>query len=145
MLIDVTVLATGETKTLIRGGYWPRYADTPGPHGHLLYVTNGTLFGVGFDPERLELLGTPVPLVPDLAAGTSLTTGGGQFACSHTGTLVYLAGRNQDVSYPMVWLEPSGATTPLIAQPSQFFTPRLSPDGKRLVYVNRAGGRSEDM
>ena len=144
-LISVAVLATGETKTLIRGGYWPRYVDTPGPYGHLLYVTNGTLFGVGFDPERLELRGAPVPLLGDFAAGASINTGGGQFTFSHTGTFVYLAGRNEDVSYPMLWLDASGATEPIIAEPGYFSAPRLSPDGKRLAYVNRVGGRSDDV
>jgi serine/threonine-protein kinase len=143
--ISAAVLATGETKTLIRGGYWPRYVDTPGPYGHLLYVSRGTLFGVAFDPERLELRGKPVPLLGDIAAGTGINSGGGQFAFSNTGTLVYLSGKSEDVSYPMLWLDPAGATTPLIAQAAQFSAPRLSPDGSRLAYGSGVGIRGDDL
>ena len=140
--ISAAVLATGETKTLIRGGYWPRYVNTPGRYGHLLYVSRATLFGVAFDPERLELRGKPVPLLGDLAAGTSINSGGGQFAFSNTGALVYLSGKSEDISYPMLWLDPAGATTPLIAQAAQFSAPRLSPDGNRLAYGSGAGTRA---
>jgi serine/threonine-protein kinase len=145
LAIGATVFATGEKKTLIRGGYWPRYVDTPGPYGHLLYVSRGTLFGVAFDPERLELRGMPAPLLEDVAAGTSIETGGGQFAFSHSGTLVYLSGQNEDPSYPVLWLDPQGATAPLIAQPGRFSGPRLSPDGRRLAYVNHTGTRGDDL
>jgi serine/threonine-protein kinase len=145
LVIAVTALETGETKTLIRGGYWPRYLKTGGDTGHLLYVSDGTLFGVRFDPNRLEILGTPVPLLADLAAGSSISAGGGQFAFSDTGTFVYLTGKADQDTYPVLWLDAAGTTMALIAQPGLFVSPRLSPDGKRLVYTTAAGGQSWDV
>ena len=71
--IDVFVFETGETKTLMSGGYWPRYLATSGKTGHLVYMHEGTLFGVAFDPARLEIRGTPTPLLEDVAASRSLT------------------------------------------------------------------------
>ena len=62
------MLETGETKTLISGGYWPRYMPTSGKTGHLVFMREGTLFGVAFDPARLEVRGTPDPLLEDVAA-----------------------------------------------------------------------------
>ena len=134
MVIAAMVFETGETKILIPGGYWPRFIKTADNTGHLLYVHENTLFGVGFDPDRLEIRGTPVPLLGDVAAGTSTEAGGGQFAFSDTGTFVYLSGRPTAVTYPVQWLTAAGVTTPLIAQPGQFDSPRFSSDGKRLAY-----------
>jgi serine/threonine-protein kinase len=49
--IEAVSLKTGQIKILQRGGYFGRYL----PGGHLLYVHQGILFGVDFDPERLSL------------------------------------------------------------------------------------------
>ncbi|MEJ2077948.1 MAG: hypothetical protein P8Z74_08080, partial [Acidobacteriota bacterium] len=135
-------LDTGQTKTLLHGGYWPRYLATSDETGYLVYVHGSTLFGVGFDPRRLELRGTPTPLLDDLGARAD-RFGGGQFAFSHTGTLVYLSGRQGD-SWPLSWLDAAGKTTPLVAQPGTYGAPRLSPDGKRLAYIAQ-GGKGSDV
>jgi hypothetical protein len=135
--IDVLVFETGETKTLLKGGYWPRYLATSGHTGHLLYMHEGTLFGVAFDPAGLEIRGTPRPLLEDVAASASniASQGGGQFAFSETGTFVYLSGTVENAAYPMMWLDTAGVTTPLVAQPGTYGVPRLSPDGTRLAYT----------
>ena len=70
-----------------RGGYYGRYL----PSGHLVYLRQGVLLGVRFDPQRLEVRGTPVPILDDVAANPA--TGGGQFDFSDTGTFVYVAGK----------------------------------------------------
>jgi serine/threonine-protein kinase len=139
--IGVLVLDSGETKTLIHGGYWPRYLATSGETGHLVYMHEGTLFGVAFDPRRLELRGTPAPLLEDVAASASVTAGGGQYAFSETGTFVYLSGRGRTESdwYPMMWMDAAGKTTPLVAQPAIYNAPRVSPDGTKLAYKVPAG------
>ena len=133
--IDALQLATGGKKTVLRGGYWPRYLPTSRDTGHLIYMHEGTLFGVGFDPRRLELLGTPAPLLDDVAASADAVGGGGQFAFSDTGTLVYLSGRAREPSYAIAWLDTAAQITPAVAQPGVYGAPRLSPDGKRLAYI----------
>ena len=138
--ISVVSLDTGETKPLMNGGYWPRYVKTADDAGYLLYVREGTMFGVAFDADRLETRGTPVPLLHDLASSSSVTTGGGQFSFSNTGTLVYLSGRADNDPYPISWLDPSGTTAPLVAQAGPYFAPRVSPDGRRLAYGNTSQG-----
>jgi serine/threonine-protein kinase len=133
--IQVMRFDTGEKKTLLPG-YWPRYMATSGDTGHLVYIHEGSLFGVGFDPRRLELIGTPVSLLDDVAASADISRGGGgQFAFSKTGTLVYLSGRAQNVVYPLLWLDASGKTSSLLEQPGAYRSPRFSPDGKRLAYI----------
>jgi serine/threonine-protein kinase len=134
--IVAMVLKTGETKVVHHGGYYGRYL----PSGHLVYVHEGVLFGVAFDADRLEASGTPVPLVDDLAGTPG--TGGGQFDFSGTtagpGELVYLSGKGSAQSWPVLWLDSSGKTEPLLPTPGAYLTPHLSPEGQRLALVIRS-------
>src|SRR5262245_27360759 len=57
--IEVLDLRTGERRVLIEGGSDARYS----PSGHLIYARAGTLFAVPFDVDRLEVKGTPVPVL----------------------------------------------------------------------------------
>jgi DNA-binding winged helix-turn-helix (wHTH) protein/Tol biopolymer transport system component len=128
--IEVTQLKTGERKSLLHGGYYGRYL----PEGHLLYLHQGVLFAVGFDLTRLELLGTPVPVLDDVAGNPA--RGGGQFDFSGTGTFVYLAGKTAANSWPIVWLDSSGKMESLVTTPGVYGNPRFSPDGQRLAVTN---------
>jgi serine/threonine-protein kinase len=56
--VDVLSLKTGKVKVVERGGYFARYVPTSGRSGTLVYIHQGTLFGVPFNPERLEARGT---------------------------------------------------------------------------------------
>jgi Tol biopolymer transport system component len=141
--IDVIVVETGETKTLVSGGYAPRYLPTSESTGHLVFIRQGTLFGVPFDPKRLEVRGTPAPLLNGVGS-TSLLDGGAQFAFSTNGTFVYLDRATGANAYPISWLNSSGQMAPLIAQPNVYVAPRLSPDGSRLAYT-AAGGKGGDV
>jgi serine/threonine-protein kinase len=146
--IDVVQLATGEKKNLVHGGYWPRYLPTSGKTGHLVYLRDGALYGVGFDPRSLTLLGTPTQLLNDVAADNSVVTTSGQFSFSGNGTFVYLSGKPQDADYPISWLDPSGKVTPVVEQLGPYGSPRISPDGKLLAYTattNRDSGTGSDL
>jgi len=131
--IAVVSLKTGATKIVHRGGYYGRYL----PSGHLVYVRQGALFAVGFDLDRLEVRGTPTVLVEDVAGDAA--SGGGQFDVSRTGTLVYLPGKASQ-GWPVVWLDSSGKTQPLLSTPGIYSNPRLSPDGRRLALVVSSKG-----
>jgi Tol biopolymer transport system component/predicted Ser/Thr protein kinase len=125
--IEVLSLKSGQWKVVQRGGYFGRYV----PSGHLVYVHQGTLFAVGFDLDRLEVRGTPVPVLEDVAA--SAGSGGGQLDVARNGTLVYLSGKSSTASWPVAWMDSIGKTQPLLAAPSLYSSPRFSPDGKRLA------------
>jgi serine/threonine-protein kinase len=128
--IDAVSLKTGQVKVVQRGGYYGRYV----PGGYLLYVHQGALYGVAFDPARLETRGAPVPLLDDLAADT--VNGGGQFDVSRTGTLAYLAGKGTPPTWRAAWLDRSGKPQPLSLPPGQYGAIRLSPDGRKLSFTN---------
>src|ERR1700676_1165720 len=99
------MLKTGEIKILVAGGYFGRYLPTGDAMGHLVYVHDGVLFAVPFDPARLELRGAAVPILEDLAADPN--SGAGQFsfsgAPSGPGTLVYRTGKASAQGWPVWW------------------------------------------
>jgi Tol biopolymer transport system component/predicted Ser/Thr protein kinase len=130
-------LKTGEIKILVRGGYFGRYLPTSGSMGHLVYVHAGTLFGVPFDPARLELRGGAVPILDDPAADPS--SGAGQFSFSRTGSFVYRSGKASAQGWPVLWLDKAAKPQPLIARQGFWEEPRFSPDGQRLVLAQTNG------
>jgi len=106
----------------------------------LLFLRRGTLFAVGFDPERLDVRGTPVALLDGVAqsllGGDSLSlTGAGQFAVSDTGTLAWVPGAA--ATYPegtLVTVDREGRERPLGAPVRPYVTvPRIAPDGRRVA------------
>jgi serine/threonine-protein kinase len=127
--IEIMSLKTGSPKVLARGGYYGRYLPT----GHLVYIRQGVLVGVKFDPEALEVHGAPVPLVEDVAANP--VTGGGQFDFSNTGTLIYASGKSVAQEWQLSWLDSSGTIEPLMPTPGPFAVPRLSPDGRKVAFI----------
>jgi serine/threonine-protein kinase len=131
--IEVASLKTGQVTVLEHGGYYGRYV----PSGHLVYIHQGVLFGVRFDPVRQQVLGAPMPLVDDLAANPAT---GGQFevsgAASWPGTLVYLSGKGSPQTWHVSWLDSSGKTQPLISRPGSYTVPRFSPDGRELAFLD---------
>ena len=133
--IETFSLQTGQIKIIKRGGYFGRYL----PSGYLLYMHQGTLFGVRFDADRLEVRGAPSALLNDVAA--NMATGGGEFDFSATGTFVYSAGRSAAQAWQVGWLDRSGSLKPLLSTPGTYTLPRLSPDGRKLSFV----GEGQDV
>jgi Tol biopolymer transport system component len=140
--ISVASLETGRSTIVRRGGYSGRYVPSPYGTGYLLYVHQGTLFAVRFDPGRLETSGTPAPLLGDVAGNA--TEGSGQFDASLKGSFVYVSGKAaNESSYPIAWMNSSGKTAPLLVKPGGYGAPRFSPDGRRLVFTAPGHGGSD--
>jgi Tol biopolymer transport system component/predicted Ser/Thr protein kinase len=127
--IEAVSLKDGRRKTLVRAASFGRYLATGDRTGHLIYAVNTTLFAVGFDPEKLEVRGSPVPMLEDVS--TDATFLSAQVAASQTGMLVYRNG--QDSLVTVQWLDRNGKTEPLLAKPGIYTRPRFSPDGRRLA------------
>lgn len=128
--IEVMSLGDRRRKTVQRGAAWGRYA----PSGHLVYLNNDTLFAVPFDPDRLEVRGTPTPVLERVAYSTA--SGSAQIDFSRTGTLVYRTGGAGSGLVSVEWLDSSGKTKPLLASPGNYLSPSLSPDGSRLALIS---------
>jgi eukaryotic-like serine/threonine-protein kinase len=124
--VAVQVIATGQRLNLA-GGTQPRYAAS----GHLVYAQGATLVAVPFDPQRLEIKGTPVPVVEGVAYSPTYVSS--QYSISDTGSLVYVSGGSQANLRRMVWVSRNGAEQPLPAPPQGYEYVSLSPDGRRVA------------
>ena len=129
MVLD---LKSGEQKALLLGGGAPEYLDT----GHLVYGTvdersgsaSGKLWAVGFDLDRLAVVGEPVRVSDTLEFDMFV-----DYAVSKTGTLAYLPSRALSRSF--VWVDRTGRETPIDGLPPRpYSTLALSPDGKRAAF-----------
>jgi hypothetical protein len=141
--IDVVSLKTGEHKTILRGGFFPRYVATSTKTGYLIYLHQSTLFAVPFNAASLSSAGSPSPILEDVS--NDGTTGGNVIVSTGTSTdiLAYVSGgrtSNRIISL----LRRSGKPEPLHAGSGLFFVPRFSPDGKRLAF-SMIGGQNEDL
>jgi eukaryotic-like serine/threonine-protein kinase len=119
--VAVRALDSAETKVLFPGTR-PRYV----PPGYIVYAAQNALFAHAFDLSRLTTLGTPVPLVEGV-----MDAGVAQYAISESGSLVYIRGAaspNRTLA-----IADAGATRILDVPPGLYSSPRVSPDGRRVV------------
>jgi len=126
-LIAAADLDSGESKILIEGGYYAQYVPT----GHLVYMRDSTLFAVTFDPVRVELTGTPSPVVQGIV--TNNGPGGAQYSFSSDGTLAYVSGTVELPQYPVVWVDRDGSSSSLWDTEAAYSGPAISPDGTKLA------------
>jgi hypothetical protein len=99
--VAVLDLKTLERKTLIKGGFAPRYVES----GHLVFAQINTLLAVPFDLERLELRGTPRPIQEGVE---TKPTAAANYSVSRTGTLVYAPGGAAALKGQVVWVGRDG-------------------------------------
>jgi serine/threonine-protein kinase len=129
---------TKEQKTLVEGATDPHFVEP----GTLVYLRQGTLMAIPFDPDRLEIHGSPVPVLEDVASAP--VYGVGEFDVSPSGTLVYFSASAaaKSVENTLVWRNRQGDVQPVGLKPAIYQAPRLSPDG-RLLAVSMEGRETE--
>ncbi|MEP7326091.1 MAG: protein kinase [Gemmatimonadota bacterium] len=125
--IEAVEFATGRRTVLVEGAVFGRYVAS----GHLLFVRDGAIFAVRFNPSTLKLTGSPVPVMDDVA--WSAPDGVAGYAVSQNGTLVYLKASEWNVDRRVVWVDRGGSERPAIPEPGPWAEPRLSPDGRWIV------------
>ena len=141
--IEVISLKDHRRKALVRGGTYGRYVAGSNGAGYLVYVNSGTLFAVAFDLDRLEVRGTPVPVLEQVAYNPAF--GSAQLDVSQTGMLLYRSGGAGGGGLVTVqWLDSNGKTQPLLAKPGTYARPHVSPDGQR-VALEISEGASRDI
>ncbi|MHC4990304.1 MAG: TolB family protein, partial [Planctomycetota bacterium] len=137
-------LKTGERSRLIEGGSDARYVST----GHLLFAREGRVMAAPFDRSRLEVTGPAVPVLEGVghciyANNTGNDTGAAQFTTSGTGILAYAAGSVlPEFPNSPVWIDREGNEVQIEAEPRNYLSARVSPEGDRLLlgvpYVPRS-------
>jgi eukaryotic-like serine/threonine-protein kinase len=146
--IFVYEVETGEVRELVPAGNQPRYVST----GHLIYGhAAGALMAVPFDLETLRTTGPPVTVIPEV---TVFSRGATQVAVSEGGTLVYATGTivngaaSQELAdrrLQLVEVDLSGAESPLPLDAGVMDTPRYSPNGRKIAYVDGPDIRVYDV
>jgi dipeptidyl aminopeptidase/acylaminoacyl peptidase len=130
--VAVLDLKSGTSKVLIRGGSHAHYVPT----GHLVYGVAGTLRAVAFDRGRLEVVGTPAPVLEGVVM-TSL--GGADVAVAANGSLVYVPGSAGGGGRTVVSVDRQGRASSLPGVPLDSYRDvRVSPDGARLALATQA-------
>jgi serine/threonine-protein kinase len=135
--IAARVLPDGEERILIDGGSNPRYVSS----GHLVFVREGGLWAVEFDPERLAIHGTPTLVQPGVLTEPD---GFAHYAISASGTLIYARGGGWQPSRRLAWVSPDGAVDPLPLADGMYESVALAPDGRRAAVV-RVDGTNHDI
>ncbi len=122
----ISVLVAGSTTPRrLTAGTFARYLST----GHLVFWRDRSLWIAPFDATRLEITGDAVPAVN----GVGVTGNGyAHFVVAENGTLAYIPAVD-DPRRTLVWVDRTGKETPLDAPPGPYASPRISPDGKRIV------------
>ena len=129
--IRVGSLDSKESRILLRSHAGARYAS-----GRLLYMRQGTLMAQPFDPAKLEISGSPVPLGK---VEVTFIFSRALFSASDNGLLAYIEG-GATASRELLWYDRSGKPLGILGEDDAFASPRLSPDGKRvLFYLDRSG------
>jgi hypothetical protein len=128
-------MATNERTVVLRKATDARYLPT----GHLVFMRQGVLWAVRFDPSRRSVQGEPVALHAGISQAlvgdwTGDLTGAGQFSVSPAGTLAYIPGVVPDLpSFGLASVDRAGHVTEL-STPHRFFgSVRRSRDGDFLT------------
>ncbi len=119
-------LESGEWNVIANGNH-ARYVP---PDYLVYYESRGGLQAVRFDPERLEVEGSPASVVDSVYRAPAV--GAPFFAVSRTGSLVYLSG---GLERSLMWVDREGRGSPAIEERRGFRFPGLSPDGTRVAVI----------
>src|SRR5438552_6712843 len=123
--LGALTLATGKLKRFEQTGSNPRYVSS----GHVVLATRtGQLLAVPFDPSRLEITGSGVPVADGVVVGPG---GAARMGMSRDGAFAYVSG--PVVLSELVMVDRSGGARLLPAEPQGYGAPRISPDGRRIA------------
>jgi eukaryotic-like serine/threonine-protein kinase len=112
-------------KLLVEGGSNAKYAN-----GRVVFFRAGTLVAQPFDLDRLELTGTPAPIVEQVQiAGAGSTGAAGAYSLSETGVLAYQTGilTRSDLA----WFNREGTELSKLGDRADYGDVTLSPEGRR--------------
>jgi serine/threonine-protein kinase len=124
--VAVFDLKTRSQKVVVRGGSDAHHV----PSGHLIYGAAGALRAVRFDTTRLEAVGDPVAVLPQVAI---TQFGAVNFDVAADGTLLYVPGGAQEAARSIVWVDREAHEEPTKVPARAFAYARLSPDGAQLA------------
>lgn len=130
-LIAVFSFETDQYRTLIQRGSCAHYIET----GHLLYYLAGDIIAVPFDLKAMKVTGPSVPVIESVMSFDRYE--GAHFSVSRNGSLVYIPGSTAPAAKQrLVRVDQIGKVEALPFPPGDFQSPRIAPDGERLLVVD---------
>jgi len=133
--VEVLDLDTGVRTTILKRARFGRYVPT----GHLLFMRHEALWAAPFDPDRLEVTGSPQIVLEDVAYSWDR----GFYAVSDNGTLAYVKASVWNVPRQLVWVDRNGSEQVLMDEWDRYGNPAISPDGKRVTYALNYPGHND--
>ncbi len=100
------------------------------PPGRLLTWRDGALRAQQFDPATSKVTGEGVVLASDVPFNPGLSSG--LFSVSETGVLAYPAAAGSGL-HRLLWLDRVGKPIGSVGAPGNYYSPRLSHDGRRVA------------
>jgi serine/threonine-protein kinase len=135
--VGLVSLDSGEFSTLVGEGSNASYLPT----GHLVWTYEDNLLAAPFDLSSGTITGEARTVVEGVLVET-LHGALSHYAVSNEGTLAYLPGTFQQAGSRPTWVRLDGTTEPLPLPADSYFSPRVSPDGRRLLLSRPAKTRS---
>ena len=136
--LDLAVLESGATepRIIVRGGNNARYLAS----GHLTYTRGDAILAVAFDLSRLEIIGTPLPVIEGVERGP---LGDVLYSVSGNGTLVYEPASGTYGRPTLVVVDRKGAVRSVANGPGILQELSASPDGRSVAL--RAAAQNDDV
>ena len=138
LAIYVGAIGTNEVNFLLQADSDAIYA----PPGYLVFLRGDTLMAQRFDAGSQKLEGEVFPVAEHIASPQQFRLG--MFSVSQTGLLVFTGGGAGNAGGQLAWVNENGKEMGKVG-PAGVFFPRLSPDGKRVVYGRNGGSGSYDL
>ena len=115
----------------------PGFVEARYHNGYLFYVREDALVAQGFDADRGVLAaGEPLLIAPSVEIRPN--EAGKAFSVSDNGTVVFVPAVSRAVR-KLRWLGPKGELIHEVGESDAFGSPRIAPDGARIVSVSAAG------
>ncbi len=126
-------IETHERKEIVRGGSYARYLS----NGYVMYARGTSLYAVPFDRSKMEVTGTPLPVLE--GGMLNPLSGTANFEVSRNGILIYTpVGQLSGLNNILAWMDRSGKVTPIANDPKPYDDARLSPDNNSIALTIRA-------
>ncbi len=109
--------------------------------GYLLFVRGNTLFAQQLDPGRLQLAGSPFPVVESMGLEPLLGFQRGSFSATGAGHIIFRSG-SASHDRQFVWFDRQGNEVGRVGRPDAGspFSPAMSPDGRRIALHRTVDG-----
>jgi Tol biopolymer transport system component len=137
--IFVRSLKTGKEKLLIEGGTFARYLAP----GYLLFSKGATVLAVPLDVRKLELTGSPVPVLEGVASFPQNDVA--QFAVSENGTVAFLPSSFITTEAKLISVDRKGKVQTIREHLQVHGGMRLSADGKKIALGLGEAGHPPDV